>query len=129
MMWSPTRPSVGWSNASGTVASTSKPRERQRATARVLLSTTGVELDRPVPVRAGLVEHTLAEGAAGAAAGGGRVDHEARCCHVRRRAAVVRAHDGRAEHTIVVVDGHEGALRQLAHPDRPGVRLGDVAVP
>jgi len=42
MMWSPTRPAVGWSKASGTVASTWKPSERQRATARALLSTTAL---------------------------------------------------------------------------------------
>src|SRR5690349_15806327 len=44
--------------------------------ARVALDD-AVELDRPVAVRAGLVEHTLAERAAGAAAACGRIDHEA----------------------------------------------------
>ena len=42
MTWSPTSPSVGWSNVSGTVARISKPSDSHSATAVVLVSTTAL---------------------------------------------------------------------------------------
>ena len=74
----PVRVPSGSRNASGTVPITRKPSERQSPIARSFVSTTALNWIAVEALGRGPADHGLAQGAAGAATGAGRVDHEAR---------------------------------------------------
>ena len=112
---SPTRPCSGWSNASGTVASTSKPSERHSRTATSFDLDDRVELDASVTGGTRPVDDVLAEGATDTAAGMPWIDHETGRGHMRPAAGPVRAHLGASENGRSV-HRDDGAPRRGFHP-------------
>src|SRR4051794_40812523 len=85
----------------------------------------GVELHPVVALAARPVEDVRAEGAAGAVAVVGRVDHEARGGDVRAAAGTVGPHLCRAQEPSVVL-GDEGPAGGWLHPDGAGLVAGEA---